>query len=256
MKYSNRWRAVEREARKNYRFFRMLVKTPYPFWQLHRDFFRTRSLFIHIPKTGGISIRNSLYGYREVGHMSLAGGQRILPTWVLKCYFKFAFVRNPWDRLCSAYCFLKSGGINPVDKSWAAKHLARYASFEEFVCSKALDNPAIFRFLHFRPMYVYLMPQSGTQLPMDFIGLYENLTEDFDFIRQKLGIAASLEHLNATRTLAGKDYRDLYTGKMIDLVARFYAQDIRTFGYSFDNASLPTQFRQRGTRHFPHDFDC
>ena len=242
MKYSNRWRTVEQEARKNYRFFRRLVKA--------------RSLFIHIPKTGGISIRNSLYGYREFGHMSLAECQRILPTWVLKRYFKFAFVRNPWDRLCSAYCFLKSGGINPGDKSWAAKHLARYASFEEFVCSKALDNPAIFRFMHFRPMCEYLMPQPGTQLPMDFIGFYENLTEDFDFIRQSLGIAASLEHLNATRMLAGKDYRDLYTGKMIDLGARFYAQDIRAFGYCFDNASLPTHLRQRSTRHFPHGFDC
>ena len=256
MKYSNRWRAVEREARKNYRFFRMLVKTPKRHHQPQRVFFKTQSIFIHIPKMAGTSVSQSLYAYGSCGHTPLARYQHTLPDWVLKRYFKFAFVRNPWDRLCSAYCFLSTEKVARTIEEWVARHLAGYASFEEFVCSSALEKPAIRKYKFFRPMCEYLMPQSCTQLPMDFIGFYENLAEDFDFIRQSLGIDVPLKYRKTTRMLAGKDYRDLYTGKMIDLVARFYAQDIRAFGYCFDNASLPTHLRQRSTRHFPHGFDC
>lgn len=48
-------------------------------------------------------------------------------------FFKFAFVRNPWDRLVFTYFFLKNGGVNEMDRRFAAEHLARYDGFAAFV---------------------------------------------------------------------------------------------------------------------------
>jgi hypothetical protein len=78
-----------------------------------------RFIFIHIPKTAGTSIEEALrdescqllpgeWDYRRAPHAPLnhltlqeVADCGILTPAQLKSYFKFCFVRNPWDRLVS-----------------------------------------------------------------------------------------------------------------------------------------------------------
>ena len=66
-------------------------------------------IFLHIPKTGGMSIGNALhksYGIEE-NYESFYIHYDNLNETILKDYFVFTFVRNPWDRLTSNYRFKK-----------------------------------------------------------------------------------------------------------------------------------------------------
>ena len=61
----------------------------------------TKSLYIHIPKTAGTSICDALYE-RDPWHYSLNHYKNIRPHFY-NSLFKFAFVRDPYDRLLSTY---------------------------------------------------------------------------------------------------------------------------------------------------------
>ncbi len=87
---------------------------------------------MHIPKTAGISVAESLFGYLPY-HYTLSDYKLIYGRRTFRQYFKFAFVRNPFDRLFSAYRFLMKGGWNEGDRRWAEENIARYDSFAEFV---------------------------------------------------------------------------------------------------------------------------
>jgi hypothetical protein len=110
---------------------------------------RTRSIFVHVPRTGGTSVGKALN--RPMLHYA-ASRYAIFDRAAFGDYFKFAFVRNPWDRLLSGYSRLHSPGISPEAMAWAERHMSRFASFEEFVLS--LRDPRMRRelmsFVHFR----------------------------------------------------------------------------------------------------------
>lgn len=69
-------------------------------------------IFVHIPKTAGTSIGNALttvmprFGYGSITPAGTDKHQHVLDLIGLQKsedYFKFAFVRNPWDRHVSNY---------------------------------------------------------------------------------------------------------------------------------------------------------
>ncbi len=75
-------------------------------------------IFIHIPKCAGVSVCQSLFGNLGPGHLTLRQHQEVLDSRTFDSMFKFSFVRNPWDRLVSAFYFLKQGGYNEADANW------------------------------------------------------------------------------------------------------------------------------------------
>ena len=62
---------------------------------------RYRCIFVHIPKAAGMSVCRSLFGNLAGGHATLADYQIIFARAEFERYFKFTFVRNPWDRFVS-----------------------------------------------------------------------------------------------------------------------------------------------------------
>ena len=92
-----------------------------------------RCIFVHIPKCAGISLVKSLFGDFDLGHAGIKRYQIMFGPAEFNRYFKFTIVRNPFDRLVSAFFFMKKGGINEGDKSWANRKFAHYDNFEAFV---------------------------------------------------------------------------------------------------------------------------
>lgn len=197
---------------------------------IYHQFERTQSVFVHIPKTAGISVGQSLYGDDlKWGHHTAQEIKEIFGSQKFDEYFKFAFVRNPWARLHSAYHFLQAGGINRVDKEYADNVLSKYSCFEHFVL-EGLDDQKVKKGIHFLPQCAYLEDAQGRSL-VDFVGRLENISEDFTVICNKLGKRCSLKFINRNQSKLG--YCSAYSSEMRDKVSEVYARDVNKLQYDF-----------------------
>lgn len=226
-----------------------------------------RCVFVHIPKTAGNSIERVFLGlvgltwearsalllrpnfdprlgpprlahltareYVTCGHLT--------PEEFRSC-FKFAFVRNPWDRLVSEYRY--RGHPRRID-------FKRFL-FERFPTPGWTDT-----WRHVCPQYDFLHDDRG-RLLVDFVGRFERLQADFDIVCDRVGIPpTTLPHSNNSRD-AGRPanawqhlkrlkrsfrnreaqhtfphYTQYYDAESRDYVGQLYRRDIETFHYAF-----------------------
>jgi hypothetical protein len=141
---------------------------------------------------------------------------------VWNAYFKFAFVRNPWDRLVSWYHMcVQTPTANPF-----ARYIKDNApTFDDFL--KKTTTGMAERTT--RNQLDYVTDERG-EIIVDFVGRYERLGDDFARIEDRLGFRAELPHVNRS---AHEDYRKYYTDETRDIVSQRFAKDIRHFGYAF-----------------------
>ena len=187
------------------------------------------ALFIHVPKSAGRSVVRGLFDVKSVEHAPAAWYQQLDAERFAR-YYKFTFVRNPWDRAVSAYTYLYKGGsaASDEDSQWSA-FVGSYDSFDAFICDWLSEENTLRNAL-FTPQVVFLKDIFG-RIDMDFIGRFENLQADFAQVAKTLGVDAQLPHLNQSRS---EDFRSFYTARSRELVASVYAEDIEAFGYEFN----------------------
>ena len=161
-------------------------------------FLDKKCVFFHIPKTAGISISNSLFGDIKWGHRNVDFYKSHYGEKVFNSLYKFCFVRNPYERLFSAYTFLKEGGINNQDLEFSNSYLQEFASFDEFVL-KGLEKEEIMNWVHFKPQYTFVCDENDN-IVMDFVGKMENLNADFNAVCKHLNIESELQKLNMSAT--------------------------------------------------------
>ncbi|WP_170265729.1 sulfotransferase family 2 domain-containing protein [Thiohalocapsa marina] len=183
-------------------------------------------IFIHIPKAAGSSISQTLF-QQPSRHVPYFEYERASPRKFRK-FFKFTFVRNPWDRLVSTYFFLKRGGVNQLDANWAVDHLSDYQNFEEFV-HDGLRTDSVREWIHFRPQTYFIADAEG-DIKVDFIGRFEKIERDFCLIEKKLGCEHELRKMNVGQHA---HYRDYYTKETKKIVYDFYERDIELLQYLF-----------------------
>jgi hypothetical protein len=194
-------------------------------------------IFVHIQKTGGNAVRSALgvelddaykhYLAHELRHVY---GEAV---WN-EC-FKFAFVRNPWDRLVSWWSMIDNArdsfGPTRQPNKFIGYVLQHARNFEEFFyrCTdEIVDNDG--RKHIFRNQIDYLVDESGTMI-VDFVGRFERLQDCFNEVSCRLGRAPiELPRVNVSHHAA---YTEYYTPAMAEEVGRLYARDIETFGYQF-----------------------
>lgn len=205
-----------------------------------KPFLERQAIFVHIPKCAGISVCRSLFGNLGGGHFPIKDYSLAFSRGEFEAFYKFTFVRNPWDRLVSAYEFLRQGGRNDRDLAWARDILEKHRDFEHFV-RHWLTPANCGSTLHFIPQYRFLCLPGHREPAVDFIGHYERLADDFRVVRNRLGLTCDLADEN--RTQSRTDYRDYYSDASRHRVEEVYGRDIELFGYDFDN----TAFRQAGT---------
>lgn len=194
---------------------------------IHDEFRIKNILFTHIPKAAGSSIGEAILGHDRVGHYPARYIKRLDPVFFEKC-FKFTIIRNPWDRLYSAYYFLKSGGKGSWDSIWAEKNKISSMSFEKFVLD-FIDPISIYSIIHLAPQTDFIYDQNGKQL-INHIGRLESLQEDLLTLSKLSGLKIPLVHSNKTNK---KPYTEIYTSEMKKKVQLVYAKDICLLNYEY-----------------------
>lgn len=213
--------------------FRHYQKLRHQEGHTYQRFDATESIFVHIPKAGGISIIKSLYGNQAAGfgHPTYKRFLKLYGKKRFNDYYKFTFVRNPWDRLYSAYGFLKKGGMNHLDEKFSKEVISEVHTFEDFVI-KWLTPERVYSWVHFLPQHTFITNDNG-ELVADFVGRFENFETDFKTISDHVGVNQALIHLNKTKGKNESGYREVYTDEMKEKVRLLYKTDIDFFNYKF-----------------------
>ena len=201
-------------------------------------------LFIHIPKTAGSSIeiffnmqRREMFYQSSPAytidtvryapqHFTAEIMKKKFPQFDM--YFKFAFVRNPYDRLLSEYYFMHQGrrGIDinffnniPRFERWAFGYLNKKGKeFTNCYCHKI-------------EQYRYLYDGTGKQLIYS-IGKYENLQEDFNKILKIMDYQGSGKLMKSQSAKYDKN-KKLLTDKVKHRIKDVYYADFKLFNYKF-----------------------
>ena len=190
---------------------------------------KNKFIFIHIPKCAGNSIKPCLGIPKFPGDHSKIKDAKYVDSIEgdfareLK-YFKFTFVRNPWDRFLSAYFYLKNGGMHNKPDLYTKKQIDQYDSFKKFI----LEAP-FFEYVHFQPMFDRIEIDGKDQ--MDFVGKTENLQEDFHTVCGKIGVAC--QRLSRENSSNHEHYTECYDDETRNFIAHKYAKDVEYFGYKF-----------------------
>jgi hypothetical protein len=199
----------------------------------------TRSIFVHIPKTGGKSILASLYGadlHDGFGHAAIDFYKSLFTAAVFDDCFKFAFVRNPWDRLYSGYKFAINGGFGlPADHALQA-HIKAVAGsdFSTFV-RHWLTPEHVEAFTVFRPQHTFVCDKQG-RVMIDRICYFERFEQEYAFVQQRLGCGGDPVHANRSKKTAA--WPDVYDAQTKAIVENVYRRDIELFGYTFERQPL------------------
>jgi hypothetical protein len=179
-------------------------------------------IFIHINKCGGTTI-DTLFNGEFAGHKKAFHYEELYPK-EFNNYFKFTFVRNPWDRVVSFYHY-------QVKRKWDFYPFNKTIPFKKFVKEWLRQMPGQTT-LNTNSCYDWISDKNDDLL-VDFIGKLENFQQDFNAICDTIGIERQkLPHENKSKH---KHYTEYYNEETKEIVAKKYAKDIEYFGYKFES---------------------
>ncbi len=190
-------------------------------------------IFIHIPKNAGTAITNSKTAkFFSGGHQSAKEIMNQYPKeW--NQYFKFAVVRNPWDRVVSNYEYAimeKSYWHHISENNPGAAHFDYHTlknkTFEDCV-NLLYKNRESLRHQGWSPQYVWISDNDKNVL-VDKIFYHEKLDTDEEFNK----MIPDLEKVNIS-TRKSVNYKDYYTDDLINKVSEIYDYDIKLFKFEY-----------------------
>ena len=185
-------------------------------------------LFVHVPKCGGSSIE-AQWGFSHA-HRSAVYFRAADPAFFARAW-KFSIVRNPYDRLVSAFHYLKSGASPKAGRAWAAEVLADVPDFATFAgrLGERGFRERVMTWLHFQPQWYFLCDRSG-QLLVDEVGrieAYNDFIDRFNAAGHGLTLNASVRERKSNHL----DWQAYYDAETAARVAGLYARDFELFGY-------------------------
>jgi len=187
-------------------------------------------LFIHIPKNAGTSIRRAISSvdgkFLNFPHLTLKEYRTFLHPEFFERTFKFAIVRNPWDRAVSLYHFQHSESFRLSDPE-------RYAAAKDMDFQQFLDCAG---FLQQLP---WISLDDG--IGVDCVGRFENLAGTMKTISERTDLPSiKLPHINGTSHSPFASYYDSHTK---DIIAQKCEEDIDVFKYTFNQAKSAPQLQ-------------
>jgi hypothetical protein len=192
---------------------------------------QTESVFIHVPKAAGTSVANTIYGLDKYpGHYNWLFYQGYFGKNKYNSMYKFTIVRNPFDRLVSAYEYLKRGGNSLPDKAFSEQYLADCGMFKDFLFKIRKTKP-IQNWIHFQPQHRFIF-DNKENLKVNYLAHFETLNDDMVKIYSHFGINKELGH---AKKITRQNYRDYFKDQeSIDIVVNLYKKDFELLGYSTD----------------------
>lgn len=197
---------------------------------------RYKCIFVRISKVASTSVLNAFLAHQKEGdtgnfdlmHHDIGFYKESYPE-VFDTYFKFAFVRNPWDRIYSQYRYLKH----------TKKFSGAAGTFREYIlaCETALQSGEVL-FGRNRAIFVRHMTNQldwltiDDKIAVDYIGRYETLAEDFKTAMEHIDPSIVLPHDNRSVRESGS-YRDVYDEVTRNLVEKWHAKDLEYFDYQY-----------------------
>ena len=213
-------------------------------------------IFFHVAKAGGMSMREVLRPFAQepekfkirrppqivkgkpnplndmwqalLLHSKARDAQKEFPEATFRDFYKFAFVRNPWDWQVSMYHFI-------LKETSHVKHdlvtsLGSFEAYLDWVVQTKTPFPK-----GATKLQKYTITDQDGHLLVDFVGHYETLAQDFAHICHRLGLELSLPHINQT---THRDYRSYYNATTKQLVEKHFQADIALFGYTFEKSPV------------------
>lgn len=193
--------------------------------------YKYKFIFVHIPKTAGTSIASALQPYlgpddELVTHTSILD---IVNEYNVNLddFFKFSFVRNPWDRLVSSYFYFSK----KPSKRGAYPSGKEFKTWDDFI--ERLDElPTSKEAISVHPQHWWLMDEYGNMM-MDYIARFENLEDEFRVLCKKFNIPRL--NLNIFKMSDHGLCSSYYNDETKEKIAKLYQKDIELFDYSFDD---------------------
>ena len=205
---------------------------------------KKKFIYIHVYKVAGTSIRSILQEYDDqssadfplienvkfflgkrlnyfskwaIDHINAREIKSLLPEEVFNTYFKFAFVRNPWDWQVSLYHYMLQYSKHPQHRL-----ISKMKSFDEYIEWRISSDMELQK--------DFLYDKNGKIL-VDYIGKFENLQDDFNIICSKIPINYS--KLPLANPSKHGHYKDYYNNHTKELIYKAFQKDIEIFNYEF-----------------------
>lgn len=191
-----------------------------------------KCIFIHIPRTGGTSIEQSirpdwkLHKFCNEKHIIASTAKRIYSEYWDE-YFKFAFVRNPWDRMVSMAKYPRFYGCKIISsKIDVSGYIEKYPGTEIDSRTESVHDEV-------QPIQNAVYKNILNE-ELDFIGKFENIEQDYNKVCAIINCSNKLIHFEKYKERE-RDYTEYYTDETQALVAKKYENDIIQHGYTFKN---------------------
>ncbi len=180
-------------------------------------------IFIHINKTGGISLGECL----ELPFKMHFTAEEVIESIGLKKWnqaLSFSIVRNPFDKVVSHYFYrvlTNQTGLGSEE-----------IGFQEWV--KKCYGPSKDPYLYdqpkmFQPQLDWL--RHDGRIAVNMILKFEKLNSDYKKIKELLGLSMDLPHKNKS---SRDHYKNYYDHETWEIVADWFKEDIKYFGYDLE----------------------
>lgn len=218
---------------------------------------KTPFIFVHIPKTAGMSVLNSMSCWDPIYHENIEYDiLKIKEKKENPCnYFKFTIIRNPWDRIVSNFFFHKQRIHNDINlhkvlfkkkekeklKKWIMLHeledlFWRKYEFKDWLKildeEESVENKSIYTNV-IKKTYMDLI-SINNEISVDYIINFHNFKRDLNLIKTLSGKSFSDSENSWKNKSNHNDYREYYDSKSIEIVEKIFKKDIEVFNFKFD----------------------
>lgn len=216
---------------------------------------RHRYLYFVVPKCASATVRQSLAPYTDIGYPVTKGVQHMTIASFLASehaglweagYFRFSFVRNPYDRLYSGWLQDRFAATqSPRWKQAKGALLERVGGdFGRYVVEhvRHADRLHAWDWICWCPMHAFVCRDGVPAL--DFVGRAEDVAGGLAELSRRLGVPiAKAEDANVNvPPSSGLKHLAHYDRATVEVVNELYADDFRLFGYEM---LAPESFPQR-----------